>query len=72
MSAEEFQEVGPEDDSAWLAEGAAELDAQLAARQAELDSAQQRSGARQPADDGGDEGDFDADVMAKQMKVGLI
>ena len=69
MSAKDFEEVGRQDDSAWLAEGGAELDAQLAARQAELDSAQQRSGARRPSEGPADEGDFDADVMAKQMGV---
>ncbi len=65
-------ELPPEDSDAWLAEGAKDLDQQLAQRQAELDAAKAKSGGGGGHGGGAAEpgGDFDAHVMAKRMQVG--
>ena len=60
------EELPPEDSDAWLAEGAKDLDQQLAQRQAELDAAKAKSGGGASAPGN----DFDAHVMAKRMQVG--
>ena len=67
-------ELPPEDSDAWLAEGAKDLDQQLAQRQAELDAAKAKSGGGGGGRQGGGAAapgdDFDAHVMAKRMQVG--
>ena len=67
--------AGAEDDNAWMRDGAGELEAELAARQAELEQSARSRGGRgggaaagsAPAAAGGG---FDAQQLAEQFKVG--
>ena len=70
--------AGAEDDDGWMRDGAGELEAELAARQAELEQSARSSGGKRGGSGGttaagsaaaAGGGDFDAQQLAERFKV---
>lgn len=69
----EQEMAGAEDDAGWMRDGAGELEAELAARQAELEQSARSGGSRGGAAAAGSaapgDGGFDAQQLAERFKV---